>query len=402
LPTAVSSSPAALPDIVRVMDLQQEQLARSLGEGHRVIHGVAGSGKTMILGYRAQHLAQELARPILVLCYNAALAGRLEYMMTERGLSEKVSARSFHGWCNDQLRLYHVPRPDAEGQEYFERLVQAVIQGVDRGQIPRAQYGAVMIDEGHDFEPEWLKLVAQMLEPETNSLLVLYDDAQSINRSRSRLRFSFAEVGIQARGRTTILKLNYRNTVEVMTAACRFAREVLSAKEADEDGIPMLVPESTGRHGEVPQLIEHAGSGAEMEYIAEQARRFHDAGMAWKDMAVLFRLNRQGERIASHLARASIPVSLFGKDPAHRKFRPREDTIKLMTFHSSKGLEFPVVFIPFLESLPHMREDVAGEAKLLYVAMTRAMERLMLSHHGHSVFVAEVREALSQTAFGNG
>ena len=44
-----------VPDIVRVMDLQQEQLARSMGEGHRVIHGVAGSGKTMILGYRAQY-----------------------------------------------------------------------------------------------------------------------------------------------------------------------------------------------------------------------------------------------------------------------------------------------------------------------------------------------------------
>ena len=50
-----------VPDIVRVMDLQQEQLARSMGEGHRVIHGVAGSGKTMILGYRAQYLAQALA-----------------------------------------------------------------------------------------------------------------------------------------------------------------------------------------------------------------------------------------------------------------------------------------------------------------------------------------------------
>ena len=59
-------SPAApkvetVPDIVRVMDLQQEQLARSMGEGHRVIHGVAGSGKTMILGYRAQYLAQATA-----------------------------------------------------------------------------------------------------------------------------------------------------------------------------------------------------------------------------------------------------------------------------------------------------------------------------------------------------
>ena len=41
-----------IPDLVKVMDLQQEQLARSLGDGHRVIHGVAGSGKTMILGYR--------------------------------------------------------------------------------------------------------------------------------------------------------------------------------------------------------------------------------------------------------------------------------------------------------------------------------------------------------------
>jgi hypothetical protein len=39
--------------------------------------------------------------------------------------------------------------------------------------------------QGHDFEPEWLKLVAQMVHPETNSLLVLYDDAQSAGRSGS-------------------------------------------------------------------------------------------------------------------------------------------------------------------------------------------------------------------------
>jgi hypothetical protein len=55
-----------VPDIVRVMDLQQEQLARSMGEGHRVIHGVAGSGKTMILGYRAQYLAQALANKLAI------------------------------------------------------------------------------------------------------------------------------------------------------------------------------------------------------------------------------------------------------------------------------------------------------------------------------------------------
>lgn len=46
---------AKLPSITLVMDLQQEKLARSLGDGHRVIHGLVGSGKTIILGYRAEY-----------------------------------------------------------------------------------------------------------------------------------------------------------------------------------------------------------------------------------------------------------------------------------------------------------------------------------------------------------
>ena len=69
--------------------------------------------------------------------------------------------------------------------------------------------------------------------------------------------------------------------------------------------------------------------------------------------------------------------------------------MKLLTFHSSKGLEFPVVFIAFLESMPYLRDDIPGEAKLLYVGMTRAMDRLLLTHHGDSRFVAEVAEALA-------
>jgi superfamily I DNA/RNA helicase len=64
----------------------------------------------------------------------------------------------------------------------------------------------VLIDEGHDFAPEWLKLVTQMVDPTTNSLLLLYDDAQSIyERARSK-QFSFKSVGVQAQGRTTILE----------------------------------------------------------------------------------------------------------------------------------------------------------------------------------------------------
>lgn len=93
-----------IPDIVRVIDLQQEQLARSMGDGHRVIHGVAGSGKTLILGYRCLHLAKAVTKPILVLCFNITLAARLRCFIDEKGISEKVKIHHFHEWCSLQLK----------------------------------------------------------------------------------------------------------------------------------------------------------------------------------------------------------------------------------------------------------------------------------------------------------
>jgi len=63
------------------------------------------------------------------------------------------------------------------------------------------------------------------------------------------------------------------------------------------------------------------------------------------------------------------------------------DSVKVMTIHSAKGLEFPVVFIVGLEDgfFPHekskMKEDaVEEERRLLYVGMTRAMEKLYFTN----------------------
>jgi hypothetical protein len=225
------AAPETIPDLVRVLDLQQEQLARNLGSGHRVIHGVAGSGKTLILGYRCAHLAEMLRKPILVLCFNISLAARLRSFIAERGLEGRVNVHHFHEWCGEQLRTYHVEVADSGGQQWV-RQVESVIQGVDSGSIPRAQYGAIMIDEGHDFEPEWLKLVTQMVDPSTDSLLLLYDDAQSIYRKSRGLDFSLSSVGIKAAGRTSILRLNYRNTREILQFACEFASKFMGAKAA--------------------------------------------------------------------------------------------------------------------------------------------------------------------------
>ncbi|HCV79221.1 MAG TPA: DNA helicase II, partial [Pseudomonas sp.] len=121
---------APLPSLIKVMDLQQEQLARSLGDGHRVIHGAAGSGKTMILGYRCAHLAKVSVKPILVLCYNKSLAGRLRQVIEQKGLGERVVVQNFHAWCAEMLTAYQVDKPD-QRLPVAAKMEQYVLRTID-------------------------------------------------------------------------------------------------------------------------------------------------------------------------------------------------------------------------------------------------------------------------------
>lgn len=77
-------------------------------------------------------------------------------------------------------------------------------------------------------------------------------------------------------------------------------------------------------------------------------------------------------------------------------FDPLSPSLKLMTMHTSKGLEFPVVFIPGLGYLPNPHGEVADDARLLYVAMTRAIEMLVLTGDHRSMFVDRLKGALAR------
>lgn len=373
---ALGDEPQGLPDIMRVMDLHQEQLARSLGEGHRVIHGVAGSGKTLILGYRAEHLAKACTRPILILCYNKVLAHRLEQWMEMRGIADKVQVYHFHAWCYRQLKTYNIPiPPSCSGSDDFcDELVDTVIRQVDRKMIPAGQYDAVLIDEGHDFRSEWLKLVVQMVNPSSNSLLVLYDDAQSIYDTRRKGKFSFKSVGIQAQGRTTILRINYRNTDEILNFAARFVQGQLTQEEADEDSIPRLAPVPGGKRGSKPVLIKLPTIHEEADAIAQRLKEAHQGGVSWKNMAVLFWDAQDSNELYRALCDAGIPFA--GKDKL--RFNNKENRVGFLSCYSCKGLEFPLVAVMGSRISEQAKTD-AETAKLLYVAMTRATDHLIMT-----------------------
>ena len=371
-----SDADAELPSIMRVMDLQQEQLARSLGDGHRVIHGVAGSGKTMILGYRAEYLAKACtptSKPILILCFNEPLGVKLASVMEAKGLSDTVHVRHFHKWCRQQLVAYNLLPTEKMGtSQLMEEFVQRVIRGVDQKHIPSGQYQAILIDEGHDFAPEWLKLVTQMVDPTTNSLLLLYDDAQSIyERARSK-NFSFKSVGVQAQGRTTILKINYRNTKQILQTANLVAADLLTADDKDDDGIPLLKPISCGRDGEAPLIIRLPTLRDEAFAIADYLGQAHQEGHAWGDMAILCADWKTMDLCADALAQRKLPFNVRKRSG---DFIPGANAIQIMTMKVSKGLEFPVVALPGVGHMPAAGEDEKDAARVFYVAATRATQR---------------------------
>ncbi|MCF6189777.1 MAG: hypothetical protein L3J51_04810 [Cocleimonas sp.] len=72
--------------------------------------------------------------------------------------------------------------------------------------------------------------------------------------SHSTIRTSCLALYFQARGRTTILRVNYRNTDKIINIAYRFAEKYFKTKESDEDHIPLIRPKTGDRKGKAPSI----------------------------------------------------------------------------------------------------------------------------------------------------
>jgi superfamily I DNA/RNA helicase len=149
-----------------------------------------GAGKTLILAFRAEYLARASSNPVLILCYANGIAGRLEDVMQERGIEDRVQVRTFHSWCHQMLKTYGIPGPSQEQYPDYNERLAALVRTVEAeillGHIPGGQYDAVLIDEAHDFEPEWLSLAVKMVNPNTKAFMIAYDDMQAIYKGRRR------------------------------------------------------------------------------------------------------------------------------------------------------------------------------------------------------------------------
>ena len=114
---------------------------------------------------------------------------------------------------------------------------------------------------------------------------------------------------------------------------------------------------------------------------------------SWGQLAVLGRTKSDNEKICSALQRAGIPAGLLQSDAQAALV---EDSVKVLTLHASKGLEFEAVAIPFIGGLPHPKApSVEDESRVLYVGMTRSLEHLLLTASRDSPFSQRLRAILA-------
>ena len=373
-------------EIVRVMDLEQERLARTLGDGHRLLRGVAGSGKTLALICRVRYLlAQHPDWKILVVCYNRVLASFLHRTIGDK----RVEVSTFDSWGRQQLRAsgVDVPEPPGRGPQWDAFWVEAVpkllSQAFDDGRVPKAAYQAILVDEGQDFADTWYRLLLRALDPEANRLFIALDSSQNIYRRR----ISWRSLGIQIAGRTKVLKRNYRNTRPILAAAYAMVRE-LDAAEADPGDLvsSLVVPDQALREGPAPELacLDSAAGVRQhaKDWIAARLAR----GVPPGDILVLGH-NRLGmEKFAGWLEEQKIRASFL---PEGRV----DGTVGVSTIHSSKGLDARHVLILNAHELDGLKtkEEVR---RLLYIGMTRARDELCISFARPSWIMDELAQAL--------
>lgn len=368
-------------DIVPVMDREQERLARTVGEGHRMVRGVAGSGKTIILTCRARHLAERFPDwRILVICYNRVLADELRVQI---GQGQNLEVAHYHAWCIRKLRgagvaVPPLPESKADVHEYWDRSIpRLLLETHDAGRFRPNLYQAILIDEGQDFADEWYRTLLRVLDAETNSLYIALDSSQTIYSRK----VSWRDVGVHIVGRTRVLRVNYRNTDPILAAAYTLIRDMdASAGKAAESSGEYVVPEKALRNGPRPEIRRFSSFEAERQHALERLQAWLAEGIDPTAIMVVGLSRSEMAKLGKWLGSAGLPTRLLGRQS------PSTGGIRLSTIHSAKGLDAEAVLIFGVQELRNWEHQEAH--RLMYIAMTRARTRLCISSSADSPLMA--------------
>jgi len=465
----------SVPATPLLLDYDQERCARldlDPGEdgtavlrdpGVRVVTGVAGCGKTLVLVHRAALLARHFPQArILVITHNRALIADMEARGERLGINSRVDWMTFTSWLHknysvarqgiisprersawiethladpacalltklsasyvveefewildralgEDLKAYLAEPRAGRGLALREEQRRALFQLLTRylvhlhaqhlsdwsecafralsspGPLPgRPVYDHILIDEAQFFALVWFDLLRRSLRPGTGTIFLCADPTQGFLRRRS----SWAKLGFDVKGRTHRLERPYRNTRALLQFAQTFYRRRLPD---DDEPLNLPSPEWLGtlEQGPTPQVVRLRANQDHFSELEKSLLALQQNGTPLSDVLILI----AGQAIKADAIALSLERSLGPGRVIDLKKAPRLNNqpaaAGVCHVMAATGLERPIVFLLGADDLfsteedPRLspeekREKVRDHTRLIYVALTRAMERLII------------------------
>lgn len=244
-------------------------------------------------------------------------------------------------------------------------------------------YMHAVIDEAQDLHPAQWRLIRECVPVGPNDLFIAGDAHQRIYDHR----VSLSSIGIETRGRSRRLKINYRTSQSILAVA----QDILRGQVVDDlDGeLEAEVGYRSAFDGPPPTIERFTTPAEEAEHIADVLEGWLAAGVGPSSIGVVARTGKLLDPVRAELTRRAIAWSSIDE---------AEPTgIRLSTMHSAKGLEFarlvvmavnhdalplPIAVTPEAEDKTQHDRDVLRERCLFYVACTRARDELLVTGSG--------------------
>ena len=360
---------------VRNLDAWVHAYMRSNKLEHRIVYGrssdaaaqawqAALATKDGSLGLMDDFYEQELEQVILA----QGLTTLDEYRTarrTGRGVVLSRSKRDAVWPVFEEYRGQLASRKLKEVDDAYREVAAFMTKELEAGKKMPA-YSAVVVDETQDLGPQALKLLRAIMPAGNNDLFFVGDGHQRIY---ARNRAAMSKCGIDIRGRSRKLYLNYRTTDEIRKQAVA----LLEGCEIDnlDDGHDETKRYKSLSHGPSPLMVTFKGIEQATEKALELSRNWlSQSGETGSTSTCVITYSKDvRDASAKVFAKAGLKTALIDEN---HNLSSSEETVYFSTMHRAKGLEFDQVIVISPSEYLGDPLETDSKRKLIYVALTRA------------------------------
>lgn len=275
--------------------------------------------------------------------------------------------------------IYEAVRERLKSRSIFTPAALFAAVSAQYGQKEHKPFDHIVVDEAQDLGVAELRFLASIASVGPDALFFAGDIGQRIFQQP----FSWKGLGVDVRGRSSTLRVNYRTSHQIR----KIADALLPQTVRDVDGL------EDDRRGTVsvfdgmkPEIAIAANENAEKEAAVEFVVQLVEEGFKANEIGIFYRSPAERARARAIAEEAALPIR------SQLKEADTEETL-VGLMHLAKGLEFRAVLVvccdegvlPLEERVSDVADEfeldevIGTEKQLLYVACTRARERLFVS-----------------------